>query len=847
MTPLGSADRAIPAITADTATTTATASTAGTAPTAPGGAADAADATAATAPGTVPLAGDWSLWPEVAVRSAGFAAGGVRRLGNPALARLADAPPGATGPAGDEFRAAFARGLAETGRQLRQIVADPRFRAALTWQNHHVIERAVLPLLRPGPHARNSRHRQREDLITGYWQRYCVKNDTIGSFGPVGWVRADPGAPTSFRPSAILVEHFEVFFETWALDAVARTLAGRDGMTAWLAPQRVPFVRVDGDRVLLPARPPVPVAPLAARALRRCDGVRPARVIAAELVAAGIAASEAEVFATLDELRRRRWIGWTLELPATPRPAAALRDRLAAIGDAALREPALAQLDALERGRAAVRDAAADPDRLGAALRELDARFTSIAGAAPTRNAGRAYGGRTLVYHDARRRVEFTVGAELLDALAPLELVLTSARWFTHTVAQALRALIRAAYARVAARTPRPVDLGSLWFECMSVAHGPGRAVVRETAAELQRRWAAVLGPAAAGTRRRDYRADELRPRVRERFPAPHGGWHGARYVSPDIMIAASDVAAIRRGDFQVVLAEIHLALVAYRHFCFVTQHPRPARLLDCLTGDFPAPRLLPVLPKDSPPRLTIRTHPALVRDEDYLVALHHQSADPARPKLLMGADLTVEPAGERLVVRTPAGEVFDVLDAFSEQLLDLVIDALDLVAPADHTPRITVDRLVLHRESWRFAAGTLDFAREADEASRFVRARAWRARAGLPEQVFVTSPLEQKPFFVDLGSVVSVNLLAKAVRRVRATDPAMTVKVAEMMPDLDQLWLTDADGGRYTSELRLTAVDRRPVPDPTGLDPTEVDPIGSDPIELDPTTVDPAERGGRT
>ena len=33
------------------------------------------------------------------------------------------------------------------------IVADPRFRAALTWQNHHVIDRAVLPLLRREPSA----------------------------------------------------------------------------------------------------------------------------------------------------------------------------------------------------------------------------------------------------------------------------------------------------------------------------------------------------------------------------------------------------------------------------------------------------------------------------------------------------------------------------------------------------------------------------------------------------------------------------------------------------------------------------------------------------------------------
>lgn len=807
MTQVGSAQETIPAAPADNATTDA-----------------AGDAATATATATsLPLAGDWALWPEVAVRSAGFVADGVRRLANPELARLADdlaaTAPGTGRPTGapwDRFRETYARSLAGTDRQLRRIVADDRFRAALTWQNHHVIERAVLPLLRPGTGVRNSRHRQREDLVVSYWQRYCVKNDTIGSFGPVGWVRADPGRPTTFHPSNTLVEHFEVFFETWAVDAVARAIAARDGMAAWLAPQRVPFLRLDGNTVLLPARPPIGVPDPVAEVLRRCDGVRPAGHIAAELVSAGVAATGAEVFGILEQLRRRRWIGWTLEPPATPRPLAALRDRLAAVGPARLREPALAQLAELERGRTAVHEAAGDPVRLGEALRDLDATFTAIAGAVPTRNAGRAYGGRTLVYHDARRRVDLTIGAELLDALAPLELVLDSARWFTHTVGQRLRSLIHAAHARVEARTSRPVDLGSLWFECMSVAQGGGRQAVRETVGELQRRWAAVLGPVTGGAGPVHHRAEDLRPRVREHFPAPHAGWNGARYVSPDVMIAATDAAAIQRGDFQVVLAEVHLAIVAYRHFCFVTQHPEPDRLFACLTADDPAPRLIPVSPKDSPPRLTIRTHAALVRDRDYLVALHHQSADPARPRLLLGADLTVERRGERLLVRAPAGEVFDAVDAFSELLLDLVIDALDLLAPAAHTPRIVVDRLVLKRESWRFVAGELDFASEPDEALRFVRVRSWRSRFGLPEHVFVTSPLEQKPFFVDLGSVLSVNLLAKAIRRARAADPLTTIKVVEMMPGFEQLWLTDSDGGGYTSELRLTAVDRRPLPDPS-------------------------------
>jgi hypothetical protein len=35
-------------------------------------------------------------------------------------------------------------------------------------------------------------------------------------------------------------------------------------------------------------------------------------------------------------------------------------------------------------------------------------------------------------------------------------------------------------------------------------------------------------------------------------------------------------------------------------------------------------------------------------------------------------------------------------------------------------------------------------------------------------------------------------------------------VTVAEMLPAPDQAWLTDAQGQRYTTELRVVAVDQR-------------------------------------
>jgi hypothetical protein len=56
-------------------------------------------------------------------------------------------------------------------------------------------------------------------------------------------------------------------------------------------------------------------------------------------------------------------------------------------------------------------------------------------------------------------------------------------------------------------------------------------------------------------------------------------------------------------------------------------------------------------------------------------------------------------------------------------------------------------------------------------------------------------------------GSIVLVNLFAKHIRQTQAAGHTQYT-VTEMLPDLDQLWLTDRQGQRYSSELRIVAYD---------------------------------------
>jgi lantibiotic biosynthesis dehydratase-like protein len=762
----------------------------------------------------------WGWWKPLVLRAPGFPAAGVLRLASPELGRAADEVRDAAPHEGDAawspFRRTYDATLLELGRTLRDIATSPRFREAVAWQNHRALETAVAPLLRwePGK-GRDRKHRGHEELIASYWQRYCVKNDSIGFFGPVAWGSLDATRDeTRLAVGDRLTKSCGVYFESWAIDALADVLGDDPALRPWLVPRRMPYVRVEDGAVLLPGEESVSLTQAEAAVLRACDGRARACDVAEAVARPPLALVPEDVYALLDSFRRRRWVVWTLEVPVAAWQDRALRDVLGRIDDESVRDAAFAKLDELDAARRRVCRAAGDPERVRAALADLDEVFSRLTGSRPFRHEGKTYAGRTIVYSDCRRDATLELGADFVDALEPLQLVLHSARWLTFEAARALHDAFLDTYRALARRTARPVRLSTFWFECMSILHGDAVPVVDGIQAEFQRRWERALACPLEPAEVR-YSGDEVAKEMAI-FEAPYSGWAGARYCSPDVLIAAEDLEAVRRGDFDLVLGELHVAINALRHACFVAQHPDPAELRRCLEADFPEPRLLPVLPKESPPRLTTRLHPALARADDYHVALVHQTVDVHRQRVVMSGDVVVEDCGGRLVVSFDGGRKFSVMDVFAEILMGLVLDRFRIFPPAPHTPRVYFDRLVVARESWVFDPTDLDFAAGRDEPRRFVAARAWRDEAALPRHVFVKSPLEQKPFYVDFDSPIFVNILAKAIRRLEreARDGVgRELKVVEMLPTLEQLWLHDGDGNRYTSEIRLVGVDLRDGP----------------------------------
>src|ERR1700754_598279 len=286
----------------------------------------------------VMLTGDeWRLWPLFALRGPGFPATGVLRLVPDGIAAAADefrSGEPLSGARWDEFATQFDAAAIKTALTMQEIAAAPAFRAAVAWQNPALLREGITPFLAWSPSSgRSSKPRQREELVAHYWQRFCVKNDTIGFFGPVGWGRWDvTRRGITVDPGEGLIAASDVFFSGWAIDTLAAAIGTDPAIREWTPPRRVPFVRVVGNTVTIPGRPADEVPPLHGELLALCDGTRAVGALSDELSRrTGRTAPAAEVVAALESLLARRWIVWRLEAPAGPGAEHTLRAALTRI------------------------------------------------------------------------------------------------------------------------------------------------------------------------------------------------------------------------------------------------------------------------------------------------------------------------------------------------------------------------------------------------------------------------------------------------------------------------------------------------------------------------------------
>ena len=468
-------------------------------------------------------------------------------------------------------------------------------------------------------------------------------------------------------------------------------------------------------------------------------------------------------------------------LPMSPYPERELRARLLDRPDSTERARAVAALDRLEGARDAVARAGR-ADLLGA-LSELDRVFEELTGREAARQDGDADGGRTVAYLDCMRDLDVTLGPEVLSELrATLPALLASSRWWCGVVYAAGRKRLEQVAGE---RGPGP--LGPMLGELMSAAWTLHEELGRE-AEELQSRWGALLDAADDAT-------------IAERADAAFSDWGEAWplsvYYSADLQIAADSINAIGEGDFTIAIGDFHGGSNPLGQGIFARRHPDPAAFNGWFSSDVGRQVVNLSSPGGVVP-MTARMSP-FVQGENFIhiVAGRGPSAPDGVRAVGIG-ELSVD-----------EGHVGDRAGSFRLPLaeflwLPVFISSIRAFDPFGRrgSDRITIGRTVVRRASWICAAGELPGGAEPDAVAE------WARGEGMPRRVFVRSPLERKPIYVDLASPTLLRVLGRFVRPAAEKTPQAPVTFTEMIPQPDECWLADS-GGRYTSEFRVVAVNR--------------------------------------
>ncbi|WP_283133878.1 lantibiotic dehydratase [Rhizohabitans arisaemae] len=741
------------------------------------------------------------------LRSTGFPVADLLGLTDSGLTSAADDP--GTG----DTREAWDNGMRLITTRMLSITGTDRFLEALMWQNPPLIDRLHGWFLRhtepDGTHVRNSVRRSQETGLARYIQRYHTRNETIGFFGPSAWAAfSDDVSRLTVTPGPELVSGRQVYFEDWLIDAVGGAFAEVARLRHELPPGLPNGVVVHGNFISQPGKPPIRLGPDEAAVIRAVDGRRvPAQLEQLVPEVGGLP----RVLETLERLREQGLIVWRPNVPIDRWPERGLRDELTRLTQSPERTAALAALDRLEAAKDEVAAAGGRPDLLPGALARLGEEFQSITGNAAQRTSDISRVGRCAVFEECGRDVSVRLGTELREALAPpLALLLDSARWLVWRFGVQVEQLIDEVYDEFNGLTEVDgVHLVLFLRRFLQKVDDP--AWIAPLLSEFQRIWGEILeiDPSAARVRRS---VADLADAVATRFAAPAPTWYAGAHHSPDIMIAARGPEAIAAGDYEFVLGELHLTTITLDASTFLTRHEAPERIAGALESRLELrPRVVPAYSRSE--ELTGRDYPSPETYSDKYWYLTFSPGNGERPtpekRRLPLADLVAARDGATGVVgvRTPSGETLAVRDFLGEFCVAGLANLFSPITPLAHTPRVTIDRLVMARETWRVPVAEIPTGKNEDEFTRFAAVRRWARDRGMPRFVFWRAAAGAKPIYLDFESPLFVTDFIASVRKAARKDGTI-ITISEMCPDPHHVWLTDAEGRRYTSELRIAVLD---------------------------------------
>jgi len=645
---------------------------------------------------------------------------------------------------------------------------------------------------------RNKQARAHERHLLLYLQRVSAKNDSLSAFGPEGWgtVGGDTmSLKLSPRPG---IAARETFLERWTAHGAAAVLNADPEIREELSPRLNPNGRVDGNQfVLADTGEKIPLDPATLELLARLDGVTPAHSLGRGAEA-------------LEQLALQKIIRWEVEVPALePHPFDILVADVAAWRETPARSRWLAQL----------RPIAALPEKFAATedtrariqiIDEADERLARL-GIAPKTGSRFLYSAGNPIGEECFRESGFSIGEDLVnevarDAAPWIDLWRDCYAFVASRVAAGVRGLLEKAplqngalalpaflhhceQLRMPLTGPAMVGLAHLAFQEVKAAFRE-RVRHRPEADEWQ------LTP------------DECHF-IRQKFQYPP--FDEYTYPSADMQISAKSVAAVARGEYEWILAELHPPVALLHHGFYwgcpdkealsralaATTKGRPTFHFGFFAIDFTATTTVRVL--DAMPDLT------------YFVA--PQRGNP-RWRIIPPAEIEVfadESTGD-VGLRTRTTQEY--LGSFARGWTIPLGFHPFLFGRTPGLPRLRCGKVIVQRRSWTVSLEELPAGNYTGVSRNLIVAlERLRAAKGWPRYIYIR-PSEQalrrsgaegrdkdtKPVFIDLESYLFLEIFHGWLTK------AGELEVTEMLPGPDHLLWQEKDG-RRTFELRTQIV----------------------------------------
>ncbi len=642
------------------------------------------------------------------------------------------------------------------------------------------------------PRKKSLRARERHLLL--YLQRIAAKNDTLSEFGPHSWGRVETTAEAVSFVCQSEIQRREVFPERWTAEGIVAAINADPLAAEEVAPRMNPFGRLEdhrfnftdtGDSLLLDSE--------TLALLKSCDGRRPAYSLGG--------------CAKLQELMERKLVECRLKVPALePHALAVLLADVSRWREGPVRKLWFERLQ-LFADLAAEFSRETEPQARSIIMSKASRQMETLG---VHKDANRfLYTASNPIGEECFRESHFLIGEELIaevttEAEPWIDLWRDSYAFIAGRVASGLRSILEHA-SPPGGTLPLP-DFLRRCAEAKLPLSGAGMVALAHLAfREVKAAFAERLRDRAAERECKLTLADCHF--VRREFD--YAKFDECTYPAADIQLAASSLEAVRQGDYQWILAELHPPVALLHHGFYWSCPDKPALNRAFEQTLFGKPYLYyGYFAADFTATTAVRLD--ALPDSVKFVA----------PERSVGKWETFRPGDTEVFV----DESGDVLVRTRDDRRVLGSFARGWVIPlgfhpfsfslGKHTPRLLCGKTVVQREAWIVSLDELGKADFTGVSRDLVLAvEKLRAARQLPRFVYIR-PTEQalrragvegrdkdtKPVFIDFESYLFLEIFHRWLSK------AGELELTEMLPAPEQLFWQEADG-RHSFELRTQIV----------------------------------------